>query len=105
MVAALSFLVRGILDVDEVEVKMVGDKTEITVLTSSLHETLARLKMRMWSIFEVPVKIGRIKEVKEVQRNPAFKRYQIVVEVPTVSFRGRTKIFNFHRNRGIGARV
>lgn len=74
------------LDIDRIETKTSGDYTYVTFSTTCLRgklgETLSKIKMRLFMLFDVPVKIAEVHEQKLVQSNPLFSQYIITMKVP-----------------------
>jgi len=82
MAFVLSGIIGAILEIDEMDYRIVGENVEITFVTSGIFRTAAELKTRLWGLITPPFRILEVKAVEEYRVNPVTKRYKITAEYP-----------------------
>lgn len=92
MVYIISGILKMVGDIDSVDTKVVGDKTLVTFTTTCLRgeigKKLVDLKMKLYMLLDIPVKLAKVTEKQRTQDNILFSEYIITMEVPTKGWSG-----------------
>lgn len=89
---ALAMSIMGLLDVDVHDVKTKGDRVIYTYETDTLFkERAAGFKAKVATMFDLPLKWGKVEKAVEIQRGHLVKTYHVEVSVPKVAgLRGKS---------------
>lgn len=89
MAAILGAMVKGLLNVEGMDMNIVGDEIVYTVEVDSMIASLAPLKAKLAMLFDLPLKWGHVEEVNEVVRGVLVKAYKVKVAIPKSEFAHR----------------
>lgn len=83
MAMALGFVIRGLLNVEGMNMSESGEEVIYTVEVDAVFgERLASLKAKIATALDLPLRIGHIEEVEEIIRGVLVKAYRVRIAVP-----------------------
>lgn len=82
MAMALGGLIKGLLNVEGMDMNIVGDDVVYTVEVDSVFERMAPLKAKIATLLDLPLKWGHIEEITEVTRGLVVKAYKVKIAIP-----------------------
>ncbi|MBA7607192.1 hypothetical protein ES703_14350 [subsurface metagenome] len=89
MAAVLGAMVKGLLNVEGMNMDVIGDDIVYTVEVDSVISGLAPIKAKLAMLFDLPLKWGHVEEVNEVVRGVLVKAYKVKVLIPKSEFAHR----------------
>ncbi len=82
MAMVLGGLIKGLLNVEGMDMAVIGNDVVYTVEVDSVFERLAPLKAKIAMLLDLPLKWGHVEEVTEIVRGVLVKAYKVKIAIP-----------------------